>query len=109
MYEPKFLRNLRRRANRVFARWRPFPARFVYGPQYQFAWPGTPFDEVRGERILTALAGEGLVLGEHIKQPPLASYHAILRVHSDAYIESAQTPATMSQIVAAPVDRKSVV
>lgn len=103
MYEPKFLRNLRRRANQTLARWRPLPARFVYGPQYQFAWPDTPFDEVRGERVLTALAGEGLVLGEHIKQPPLASYHAILRVHSDAYIESAQTPATMSQIVASPV------
>ena len=103
MYEPKFLRNLRRRANQALARWRPLPARFVYGPQYQFAWSGIPFDEVRGERVLTALAGEGLVLGEHIKQPPLASYHAILRVHSDAYIESAQTPATMSRIVATQV------
>lgn len=103
MYEPKFLRNLRRRVNQVVARWRPHPARFVYGPQYQFAWPGIPFDEVRGERVLTALASEGLVEGEHIRQPPLASYHAILRVHSDAYIESAQSAATMSQIVATQV------
>jgi acetoin utilization deacetylase AcuC-like enzyme len=102
-HEPKFLRHLRRRANQVFARWLPQPARFVYGPQYQFAWPGMPIDEVRGERVLTALAAEGLLRREHIRQPPLASYHAILRVHADAYIESAQTAATMSQIVGMPV------
>jgi len=102
-HEPKFLRDLRRRANQVFARWLPQPARFVYGPQYQFAWPGMPFDEVRGERVLTALAGEGLLRREHIRQPPLASYHAILRVHADAYIESAQTAETMAGIVGMPV------
>ncbi len=102
-FEPRFLRHLRRRANQVFARWRPQPARFVYGPQYQFAWPGIPFDEVRGERVLTALAAEGLVAREHIRQPPLASYHAILRVHGDAYIDSAQTAATMQDIVGVPV------
>lgn len=102
-FEPKFLRHLRRRANQVVARWRPQPARFVYGPQYQSAWPGMPFDEIRGERVLTALAAEGLVQREHMRQPPLASYHAILRVHSDAYIDAAQTAATMSQIVGMPV------
>ncbi len=102
-HEPKFLRHLRRRANQVFARWLPQPARFVYGPQYQFAWPGMAIDEVRGERVLTALAGEGLLRREHIRQPPLASYHAILRVHEDAYIESAQTAETMARIVGMPV------
>lgn len=101
--EPRLLRHLRRRVNQVVARWRPQPARFVYGPQYQFAWPGMPFDEVRGERILTALAGEGLVAREHIRQPPLASYHAILRVHGDAYIESTQTPAMMERVLGMPV------
>ena len=83
----------------MVARWRPQPARFVYGPQYQFAWSGMPFDEVRGERVLTALAGEGLVAREHIRQPPLASYHAILRVHSDAYIESTQSAAMMERVL----------
>lgn len=102
-FEPRLLRHLRRRANEVVARWRPQPARFVYGPQYQLAWPGTPFDEVRGERILTALAGDGLVQREHIRQPPLASYHAILRVHGDAYIESTQSAATMEGILGMPV------
>lgn len=101
--EPRFLRHLRRRANQAFAHWRPQPARFVYGPQYQFAWPGMPFDEIRGERVLTALAAEGLIKREHIRQPPLASYHAILRVHADAYIEAAQTAETMSQILGMPV------
>lgn len=102
-FEPKFLRHLRRRANQVFARWRPQPARFVYGPQYQFAWSGVPFDEIRGERILTALAVEGLVERDYIRQPPLASYHAILRVHTDAYLEAMQTPAAMERILGAPV------
>ena len=102
-HEPKFIRHLRRRANQVFARWLPQPARFVYGPQYQFTWPGGDIDEVRGERILTALAGEGLLRREHIRQPPLASYHAILRVHADAYIDAAQCPATMTQILGIPV------
>lgn len=102
--EPKFLRHLRRRANQVFARWRPQPARFVYGPQYQFAWPGVPFDEIRGERILTALAAEGLISArEHIRQPPLASYHAILRVHTAAYLEGLSTPAAMERILGMPV------
>jgi acetoin utilization deacetylase AcuC-like enzyme len=98
-FEPRLLRHLRRRVNQVVARWRPQPARFVYGPQYQFAWSGMPFDEVRGERVLTALAGEGLVAREHIRQPPLASYHAILRVHSDAYIESTQSAAMMERVL----------
>lgn len=102
-FEPRLLRHLRRRVNQVVARWRPQPARFVYGPQYQLAWPGMPFDEVRGERVLTALAGEGLVAREHIRQPPLASYHAILRVHGDAYIEAAQTPAMMERVLGMPV------
>ncbi|MBA3546568.1 MAG: histone deacetylase, partial [Nannocystis sp.] len=97
--EPRLLRHLRRRVNQVVARWRPQPARFVYGPQYQFAWPGMPFDEVRGERVLTALAAEGLVAREHIRQPPLASYHAILRVHTDAYIEATQTTAMMERVL----------
>ena len=102
-FEPKFLRHLRRRANQVFARWRQQPARFVYGPQYQFTWDGVPFDEIRGERILTALASEGLLERDYIRQPPLASYHAILRVHTDAYLESLQTPAAIERVLGAPV------
>lgn len=103
-FEPKFLRHLRRRANQVFARWRPQPARFVYGSQYQFAWSGVPMDEVRGERILTALAAEGLIAREAIRQPPLASYHAIRRVHADAYLDGLQDPAAMERILGIPID-----
>ena len=32
-------------------------------------------------------------------RPPLASYHAILRVHSDAYIESTQSAAMMERVL----------
>jgi acetoin utilization deacetylase AcuC-like enzyme len=105
-FEPKFLRHLRRRANQVFARWRPQPARFVYGSQYQFAWSGVPFDEIRGERILTALAVEGLVARDYIRQPPLASYHAILRVHTDAYLEALQTPSAIERIFGSAVGER---
>lgn len=96
---PKLLRHLRRRANQVFARLRSPPACFVYGPQYQCSWPGTPFDEVRGERVLTALASEGLVTPELVRRPSLATYHAIRRVHDDAYLDATQRREVMIDIL----------
>lgn len=97
--EPKIFRHLRSRANRVFARLRPPPARFVYGPQYQCSWPGTAMDEIRGERILTALAGEALVVRDQVRRPSLATYHAIRRVHGDAYLDAVQGAEVMSDIL----------
>jgi acetoin utilization deacetylase AcuC-like enzyme len=107
-FEPRLLRHLRRRANQVLSRWRAQPVRFVYAPQYQFAWPGMPFDEIRGERVLTALAAEGLALREQVRQPPLASYHALLRVHGEAYLEAAQTASAMERILGMPVGERDV-
>jgi acetoin utilization deacetylase AcuC-like enzyme len=72
---------------------------FVYGPQYQASWPNAPFDEVRGEKILTALAAEALVLPEHVRGPSLATYHAIRRVHGDAYLDAVQRPAVMTDVL----------
>ena len=96
---PNIFRHLRRRANQLLGRLRPPPAAFVYGPQYQCAWPGAPFDEIRGERILTALAAEGLVAPEQVRRPPLATYHAIRRVHGDAYLDAVQRPAAMTEVL----------
>lgn len=96
---PNIFRHLRRRANQLLGRLRTPPAMFVYGPQYQASWPNAPFDEIRGERILTALAAEALVAPEHVRGPSLATYHAIRRVHSDTYLDSVQKPAVMSDIL----------
>jgi acetoin utilization deacetylase AcuC-like enzyme len=96
---PSIFRHLRRRANQLLGRLRPPPAMFVYGPQYQASWPNAPFDEVRGERILTALAAEALVLPEHVRGPSLATYHAIRRVHSDTYLDAVQSPAVMTDVL----------
>ncbi|MFZ6182426.1 histone deacetylase [Nannocystis pusilla] len=95
----KIFRQLRRRANQMFARLRPPPAAFVYGPHYECSWPGSAVDEVRGERILTALAAEGLVTFEQVRRPPLATYHAIRRVHDDAYLDACQRPEVMIDIL----------
>lgn len=78
---------------------RPPPAVFVYGPQYQCSWPGAPFDEVRGERVLTALAAEGLVQPELVRRPSLATYHAIRRVHEDGYLDAIQRQEVMTDIL----------
>ena len=96
---PKILRQLRRRANQVFARLRPPPATFVYGPHYECSWPGSALDEIRGERVLTALASEGLVTFEQVRRPPLATYHAIRRVHADDYLDAVQRPEVMTDIL----------
>ena len=96
---PNIFRLLRRRANQLLGRLRPPPATFVYGPQYQHDWPGAPFDEVRGERILTALAAEGLVTPEQVRRPSLATYHAIRRVHDDAYLDAVQRPEVMTDVL----------
>lgn len=96
---PKILRELRRRANQVVARLRPPPAVFVHGPHYACSFPGCALDEVRGERILTALAAEGLVTFEQVRRPPLATYHAIRRVHDDAYLDACQRPEVMRDIL----------
>lgn len=96
---PKILRHLRRRANQVFARLRPPPATFVYGPHYECSWPGSTIDEIRGQRILTALVSEGLVTFEHVRRPPLATYHAIRRVHDDDYLDACQRPEVMTDIL----------
>jgi acetoin utilization deacetylase AcuC-like enzyme len=95
----RIFRQLRRRANQMFARLRPPPAVFVYGPHYECSWPGSCNDEVRGERVLTALAAEGLVTFEQVRRPALATYHAIRRVHDDAYLDACQRPEVMTDIL----------
>jgi acetoin utilization deacetylase AcuC-like enzyme len=77
---------LRRRLRRFEADVRGEPAVFVYGHGYQHELPGVPVDGLRGERILAALAREGLLGREAVMRPGLCSLAKLERVHDRDYI-----------------------
>jgi acetoin utilization deacetylase AcuC-like enzyme len=78
---------LRRRLRRFAADVRGEPALFVYGHGYQHELPGVPVDGLRGERILAALAREGLVGREAVMRPGLCPLAKLERVHERGYLE----------------------
>jgi len=98
---------LRRSINRVRALLRSPQLELVYGRAYRFEWAGMPFDELRGERILTALASEGLLRGSQVHEPPVASYQALRRVHSDEYLEALGGEERIERIFGAPLDAQA--
>lgn len=59
----------------------------MYGHGYQHELPGVPLDGLRGERILAALAREGLVGREAVMRPGLCSLAKLERVHDREYLE----------------------
>lgn len=59
----------------------------VYGQPYQLELPGVPIDGLRGERILAALAREGLIGRESVLRPGLVPLSKLERVHDRSYIE----------------------
>lgn len=61
-------------------------AAFVHGRAYQHELPGVPIDGLRGERILVALAREGLLGADAVIRPQLASLTKLERVHASEYI-----------------------
>jgi acetoin utilization deacetylase AcuC-like enzyme len=86
---------LRRRLRRFEADVRGEPAIFVYGHGYQHELPGVPIDGLRGERILTALAREGLVGREAVIRPGLCSFAKLERAHDRDYLDRIQDPSVM--------------
>lgn len=86
---------LRRRLRRFEADVRGEPAVFVYGHGYQHELPGVPLDGLRGERILAALAREGLVGREAVMRPGLCSLAQLERVHDREYLERLHDAAVM--------------
>jgi acetoin utilization deacetylase AcuC-like enzyme len=78
---------MRRWLRRVEADVRGEPAVFVYGHGYQHELPGVPIDGLRGERILAALAREGLVGRDAVMRPGLCSLAKLERVHDREYLE----------------------
>lgn len=77
---------VRQRLRRIEAGVRGEAAVLVYGPSYQAELPGVPIDGQRGERILLALAREGLVGPSAVLRPELVSIARLESVHDHDYI-----------------------
>ena len=80
---------------RLEASLRGEPAVVVYGQGYQHELPGVPMDGLRGERILTALAREGLIGRQSVLRPGLVSFAKLERVHDRGYLERLHEPSVM--------------
>lgn len=101
-------RRLRRRADRLRARLRGWPLRLVYSRAYAFEWDEMPFDPVRGERILTALAAAGLAEASMIREPSPASFADLRRVHDDAYLDALADADALTRVFGAPIDPAAI-
>jgi acetoin utilization deacetylase AcuC-like enzyme len=67
-----------------------------------------PFDPLRGERILTALAAAGLTRRELVREPPSATFKALRRVHGDDYLDRLGEAESLTRIFGAKVDAAAV-
>ncbi|MEZ4379919.1 MAG: histone deacetylase [Nannocystaceae bacterium] len=101
-------RPLTRQIRRLRARARGWPLRLVYGQSYASEWDGMPFDPIRGERILTALAAAGLARRGAVLEPPPAMFKALRWVHSDAYLDSLTEPEGLTRIFGEALDGDAV-
>jgi acetoin utilization deacetylase AcuC-like enzyme len=96
---------LRRRMRRFEARLRGESAVMVYGNGYQHALPGVPIDGLRGERILAALAREGLIGREAVLRPGLVPLAKLERVHDRGYLERLRDPSVMESTFGLTLER----
>ena len=101
-------RRVDRQVHRLRARLRGWPLRLVYGPSYSSEWDGMPFDPLRGERILTALAAAGLARREFVREPPSVTFKALRRVHGDDYLDRLGDAESLTRIFGAKVDAAAV-
>lgn len=76
---------------------------FVYGPDYELDVSGVPIDSLRGEKVLTALAGAGLVSREELRRPPRASLASLCRVHDPDYVERLRNTETLEGVMGTPL------
>ena len=87
---------LRRLWNSVLRRLRSSRALFVYDSRYAKSVSGVPMDPLRAERILAFLREERLIGRSDLTQPKPPALHRLLEVHSSAYLDSLQDPATLT-------------
>ncbi len=76
---------------------------FIYHATYARTVSGVPIDPARADEILAFLLDQGLVRRRDVSRPIAASLANLLRVHTPAYLESLQDPATLTGIFGAPV------
>jgi acetoin utilization deacetylase AcuC-like enzyme len=62
-----------------------------------------PVDPLRGEKILAALEGAGLLAHGTLAEPRPASYQSLLRVHTEDYLQSLQDPRVLARILGVEV------
>ncbi len=65
---------------------------FVYDSSYSWGSVGLHLDPLRGERVLAFLAEEGLLQSDDVSVARPASLRALLRVHSEEYLETLSRP-----------------
>lgn len=71
----------------------------VYSRHYPIELPGTAYDPLRGERILSFLDEAGLLGRRALHQPTAASFRLLRRVHTDEYLDSLNRPGALTSIV----------
>ncbi|MBV8201848.1 MAG: hypothetical protein JOZ15_14590, partial [Acidobacteria bacterium] len=83
---PSLLARLRRGRRRL-GRWlhRPY-LHLVYSERYRLDLPGN--DPLRGDRILAALGGAGLLDARAVHRASPAPFRELRRVHTDVYLDS---------------------
>ncbi|HEV2752104.1 MAG TPA: histone deacetylase [Gemmatimonadales bacterium] len=99
------MRGVLHRLRRTLAR----PAAvFVYHAGYARTVAGVPIDPARADEILAFLLDRGLIRRRDVSPPIPASLENLLRVHTPAYLESIQDPATLTGIFGSPVRPEDV-
>ncbi len=81
---------------------------FIYHANYARTVSGVPIDPARADEILAFLLDQGLIRRRDVSRPIAASLANLLRVHTPAYLESLQDPATLTAIFGAPVPADEV-
>lgn len=84
------------------------PVAFVYHASYARTVAGVPIDPARADEIVAFLLDRGLIRRRDLSRPIPASLENILRIHTPAYLESLQDPATMTGIFGVPVSGDEV-
>lgn len=95
---------LRRSWRRLCSRLLPGAVEFVYSRAYQLDLPSVPMDSLRGERVLSYLAGEGLIHRDRVHRPRAASVRSLRRVHTDGYLESLRDPEALTRVLGLRLD-----
>ncbi|MEM9553999.1 MAG: histone deacetylase [Acidobacteriota bacterium] len=79
--------------------------RIVYHEGYSASFAGAPSDALRAERILAALASEGLALRRCVWRPEPVWLKTLELVHDPAYLDALHDPATVGSALGIEIDR----